>query len=218
MLAERRCRIWGGSGGAACRTLSAMETPAGGLGDFCRPIAARPRQFAACGRRPSLTFPWSVLLGLTGPSLGSVASRDRLLPRSRSIAMVFPTLRRTRSLPAMHSSYVRWHHRLQSVWRLSAKTYRAPILRTPGTPNCLLFQRNDVGLRNHRPPVRSAIGRAHDGNRADHSSRQLVHHCPMKSRITAKARKGASAITLWPQFANRSKRTRCAGSAATRSS
>jgi hypothetical protein len=42
--------------------------------------------------------------------------------------------------------------------------------------------------------------------------------CTMKSRITMKARSGASAVTPCPHPGNRSKRTRCAGRAATKSS
>jgi hypothetical protein len=42
--------------------------------------------------------------------------------------------------------------------------------------------------------------------------------CTMKSRITVKARSGASAVTPCPHPGNRSKCTRCAGKAATRSS
>ena len=42
--------------------------------------------------------------------------------------------------------------------------------------------------------------------------------CPMKSRSSVKARSGASAVTPCPHSGNRSKRTRCAGRAATRSS
>lgn len=40
----------------------------------------------------------------------------------------------------------------------------------------------------------------------------------MKSRTPAKMRSGASMIMLWSQFGGHSKRTRCVGNAATRSS